>query len=597
VTTAIESTAVPAPVPATVQVTINGLPVEVAEGTTILNAARQVSVKIPTLCKHPDLDATAACGICIVRVKGASRMLRACCTPVEEGMEIATEDPEIIAVRRSVIEMILSRHPNECLTCGRNQNCELQKLAADFGLREIELDSVVPDLPLDDSTHAIVLDPRKCITCGRCIQVCQQIQDVWALSFLQRGFETRIAPAGDIALADSPCVRCGQCSAHCPTGAIVEYDNTAEVWDKLLDPETYCVAQLAPAVRVAIGEAFDFPIGTNLTGKTYAALRRMGFDAVFDTNFGADLTIMEEATEFVRRFGDPAAVLPLITTCCPSWVDFMEKFHDDMIPSFSSCKSPQAMVGALAKTYYAERMGLDPGKVFVVSVMPCTAKKFEIIRSKEMRSSGYQDVDVSLTTRELARMIKQSGINFRKVAEEQPDHLLGAYTGAGTIFGATGGVMEAALRTSHYLLTGENPSRLDFQRTRGLEGVKEGVAAIAGHEVRFAVAHGLGNVETVLTRVRAAREAGTEPPYHFIEVMACPGGCVGGGGQPYGVTDALRAKRAAGLYAEDQGGLWRCAHENPYVQTLYADYLGQPGSDKAASLLHTSYRPRPTYKR
>ena len=580
-----------------IQASINGLPVEVEPGTTILEAARQVSVHIPTLCKHPDLDATAACGMCIVRVTGSSKMLRACCTPVEQEMEITTENPEIIQVRRTVIEMILSKHPNECLTCGRNQNCELQTLAADFGLREICLDSIVPDLPLDDSTKAVVLDPRKCITCGRCIQVCQQIQDVWALSFLQRGFETRIAAAGDITLAESPCVRCGQCSAHCPTGAIVEHDDTQEVWDKLLDPDTYCVAQLAPAVRVAIGEAFGFPVGTNLTGKTYAALRRMGFDAVFDTNFGADLTIMEEAHEFVERFSNERAVLPLITTCCPSWVDFMEKFHDDMIPHFSSCKSPQAMVGALAKTYYAEKMGLDPAKVYVVSVMPCTAKKFEIIRSKEMKSSGFWDVDVSLTTRELARMIKQSGLNFRAVAEEQPDHLLGAYTGAGTIFGTTGGVMEAALRTSYYLLTGANPSRLEFLKTRGLEGVKEGMVEIDGHEVRFAVAHGLGNVETVLNRVREARDAGTEPPYHFIEVMACPGGCVGGGGQPYGVTDKLRSKRAAGLYQDDQAGLWRCAHENPYIQKLYEDFLGEPLGEKAELLLHTSYRSRPTYRR
>ena len=580
-----------------IQASINGLPVEVPAGATILDAARQVSVHIPTLCKHPDLDATAACGVCIVRVAGSSKMLRACCTPVEADMEITTEDPEIIHVRRTVIEMILSRHPNECLTCGRNQNCELQTIAADFGLREICLDSVVPDLPIDATTKAVVLDPRKCITCGRCIQVCQQIQDVWALSFLQRGFETRIAPAGDISLADSPCVRCGQCSAHCPTGAIVEYDNSQEVWDKLLDPDAFCVAQLAPAVRVAIGEAFGFPVGTNLTGKTYAALRRMGFNAVFDTNFGADLTVIEEAHEFVKRFTTERSVLPMITTCCPSWVDFMEKFHDDMIPNFSSCKSPQAMVGALAKTYYAEKMDLDPAKVFVVSIMPCTAKKFEIIRSKSMRSSGFQDVDVSLTTRELARMIKQSGINFEAVKEEQPDQLLGAYTGAGTIFGATGGVMEAALRTSHFLLTGENPSRMDFPKTRGLDGVKEGTAVIAGKEIRFAVAHGLGNVETVLTRVRVARDAGTEPPYHFIEVMACPGGCVGGGGQPYGVTDKLRARRAAGLYQDDQAGLWRCAHENPYVQQLYADFLGEPLGEKSEQLLHTSYRTRPEYRR
>jgi NADH-quinone oxidoreductase subunit G len=580
-----------------VSITINNLPVEVAQGATILDAARLASVHIPTLCKHPDLDATAACGICIVRTSGSKKMLRACCTPVEPGMNVTTEDPEIIQVRRTVIEMILSKHPNECLTCGRNGNCELQTIAADFGMREVALDNIVPDLPIDSTTRAIVLDPRKCITCGRCIQVCQQIQDVWALSFLERGIDTRIAPAGDIDLADSPCVRCGQCSAHCPTGAIVEFDNTQEVWDKLLDPDAYCVAQLAPAVRVAIGEAFGFPVGTNLTGQTYAALRRMGFNAVFDTNFGADLTIMEEATEFVRRFTTPGSTLPLITTCCPSWVDFMEKFHNDMIPHFSSCKSPQAMIGALAKTYYAAKMGLDPAKVYVVSIMPCTAKKFEIIRSEEMKSSGFHDVDVSLTTRELARMIKQSGIYFRGIPEEQPDHILGAYTGAGTIFGATGGVMEAALRTAHYLITGSNPTRVDFQATRGLDGVKEGKVNIAGNEVRFAVAHGLGNVETVLTRVREALEAGTEPPYHFIEVMACPGGCVGGGGQPYGVTDNLREKRAAGLYQEDQGGLWRCSHDNPYIQELYREFLGEPLGEKSEQLLHTTYTPRPMYRR
>lgn len=576
---------------------INNLPVEVEEGSTILDAARQVSVRIPTLCKHPDLDATAACGICIVRVKGTSKMLRACCTPLEENMDITTEDPEIIHVRRTVTEMILSKHPNECLTCGRNQNCELQTLAADFGLRTTTLDNIVPDIPRDDTTQAITLEPRKCITCGRCIQVCQQIQDVWALSFLQRGIDTRIAAAGDINLADSPCVRCGQCSAHCPTGAIVEYDETREVWDKLLDPDAFCVAQIAPAVRVAIGEAFDFPVGTNLTGKTYAALRRMGFKAIFDTNFGADLTIMEEAHEFVERFVHGKSVLPLVTSCCPSWVDFMEKFHSDIIPHFSSCKSPQAMVGALAKTYYAEKMKLDPAKIFVVSVMPCTAKKFEIMRSKEMSSSGFQDVDVSLTTRELSRMIKQSGINFREVPEEQPDHLLGAYTGAGTIFGATGGVMEAALRTAHHLLTGENPARMEFHMTRGLEGIKEGEVTIAGKTVRIAVAHGLGNVEALIKKARAAREAGKGPLYHFVEVMACPGGCVGGGGQPYGVTNELRAKRAAGLYQDDQAGLWRCAHQNPYVRQLYDEYLGAPRSEKAEHLLHTSYQPRLTYKR
>jgi NADH-quinone oxidoreductase subunit G len=581
----------------TIHATINGLPVEVAKGTSILDAARQVHVRIPTLCKHPDLDATAACGICIVQIKSNGKMLRACCTPIENKMDILTETPEIVEVRRSVLELILSRHPNECLTCLRNQNCELQTLAADFGLTWTGLDSIVPDLPLDDSTHSIVLDPRKCILCGRCIQVCQQDQNVWALSFINRGFETRIAPAGDISLADSPCVRCGQCSAHCPTGAIVEYDESVNVWDKLQDPDAYCVAQIAPAVRVAIGEAFGFPIGANLTGKIYAALRRMGFKAVFDTNFGADLTIMEEATEFKARFIDGKGELPLITTCCPGWVSFMEKFHADMIPHFSSCKSPHAMVGALAKTYYAEKQGIDPAKIYMVSIMPCTAKKSEIIRSKEMHSSGYQDVDISLTTREFARMIKQSGIDFVTIPDEQPDCLLGAYTGAGTIFGATGGVMEAALRSAVYFITGKDAPHVEFQQTRGLKGVKEAEIEVAGKMVRIAVAHGLANVEQVLDKIRAAKAAGEEPPYHFVEVMACTGGCVGGGGQPYGATNELRIKRAAGLYAEDQSGLWRCSHHNPYIKQLYSEFLGEPDGPKSQELLHTSYQVLPEYRR
>lgn len=580
-----------------IHATINGLPVEVAKGTSILDAARQVHVRIPTLCKHPDLDATAACGICIVQIKNNGKMLRACCTPIEEKMDILTETPEIVDVRREVLKLTLSRHPNECLTCLRNHNCELQTLAADFGLTGSGLDNIVPDLPLDDSTHSIVLDPRKCISCGRCIQVCQQDQNVWALSFLNRGFDTRIAAAGDIPLADSPCVRCGQCSAHCPTGAIVEYDESVSVWEKLQDPDAFCVVQIAPAVRVAVGEAFGFPIGSNLTGKIYASLRRMGFKAVFDTNFGADLTIIEEATEFKARLLEGKGELPLITSCCPGWVDFMEKFHGDMIQHFSSCKSPHAMVGALAKTYYAEKQKLDPAKIFVVSIMPCTAKKSEIIRSKDMSSSGYQDVDVSLTTREFARMIKQSGIDFKTIPDEQPDHLLGAYTGAGTIFGATGGVMEAALRTAHFYVTGKDAPRVDFQVTRGLKGVKEGAIEIAGKTIRIAVAHGLANVEQVLEKVRTAKAAGEETPYHFVEVMACPGGCVGGGGQPYGATNELRTKRAAGLYSEDQSGIWRCSHHNPYIKQLYDDFLGAPASHKAEELLHTSYQVLPEYKR
>lgn len=576
---------------------INGMQIEITPGETILSAARKVAVKIPVLCKHPDLDHTSACGICVVRIKNTGRTLRACCTPIEPDMDIQTEDAELVQVRRTVLEMIMSKHPNECVTCARNQNCELQTLCADFDIRHMDLPSLVPDLPKDSSNGTIELDPRKCVTCGRCVQVCQEHQNVWALSFLDRGIETRIAPAGGISMAESPCVSCGQCAAHCPTGAIVEVDETQKVWNKLMDPEAVCVVQIAPAVRVALGEAFGFAPGTNVTGKIYASLRRMGFKAVFDTNYGADVTIMEEGSEFVERFAHGKGELPLITSCCPAWVDFMEKYHSDMIPHFSSCKSPHEMVGVLTKTYWAERQNIDAKKIYMVSVMPCTAKKMEVRRSADMSSSGSQDVDVSITTRELARMIKQAGIDFKTIPDAQPDHLLGAYSGAGTIFGATGGVMEAAIRTALFLVTGQNAPNPNFTFTRGLKGIKTGTMQVAGKEVRIAVAHGLGNVEAVLSEIRKAKVEGREPPWHFVEVMACPGGCVGGGGQPYGVTDELRLARAKGLYTEDGATLWRCSHENPYVQQLYKEFLGAPLSEKSHHLLHTHYEQRPTYRR
>lgn len=576
---------------------INNISVLVENGTTILEAAKKVQVNIPTLCKHPDLPPEASCGICIVKVKGNKKMLRACCTPIEEGMEIITHDPEIVDVRRSVIELILSKHPDECLTCGRNNNCELQKLAADFGIRRESFKNMVPDIPEDDTTNTIVLDPRKCIGCGRCVEVCQNFQDVWALSFLNRGFNTRIAPAGDITLGDSPCVRCGQCSAHCPTGAIVERSNTKDVWNAIRNAKKYCIVQIAPAVRVALGEAFGYEPGTNLTYKIYAALRRMGFNAVFDTNFSADVTIMEEANEFVERLTQNKGPLPLITTCCPSWVDFMEKFHTDMIDHFSSCKSPQQMMGALSKTYYAEKNNIDPKDIYMVSIMPCTAKKYEIHRSEDMYSNGIQDVDISITTRELSRMIKQAGIDFNNLPDEDPDHLMGNYSGAGTIFGTTGGVMEAALRTAHNIVTNEELGNVDFINTRGLDGVKEGEVVIKGKKLRIAVAHGLKNVSYVLKKVREAKIKGTEPPYHLIEVMACRGGCIGGGGQPYGVTDEIRAKRSKGLYEDDKKSRYRCSHKNPYIIELYDNYLGKPLGEKSHILLHTSYKPRETYKK
>ncbi|NLO90756.1 MAG: 4Fe-4S binding protein, partial [Elusimicrobia bacterium] len=439
-----------------VKAIINSKPVEVPEGTSILEAAKLVQVDIPALCKHMDLKATAACGICVVKIKGQNKMLRACCTDIENGMEITTHDPEIVQVRKTVLELILSNHPSDCLQCGRNNDCELQKLAADFGIREAAFPKKLRDLPHDDSTKTIVLDPQKCILCGRCVNVCQFSQDVWALSFIDRGIKTHISPAGQIRLADSPCVRCGQCSNHCPTGAIVEYDETESVWHALRDPQKYCVVQIAPAVRVAIGEAFGYPVGTNLTKKLTTALRRLGFKAVFDTSFAADVTIMEEASEFAKRAADPKAVMPLITSCCPAWVDYMEKFYPDMITHFSSCKSPQEIMGALAKTYYARKHGINPSDIYMVSIMPCTAKKYEIHRTKEMYASGFQDIDVSLTTRELARMIKQAGVDFRALPDSEVTDFMGEYSGAGVIFGNTGGVMEAALRAAHSFLTGKD---------------------------------------------------------------------------------------------------------------------------------------------
>ncbi len=580
-----------------VKAKINGIDVEVSAGTSILDAARKVHIRIPTLCKHPDLPPSAGCGICIVKVKGSQKMLRSCCTPVEEKMEIITHDPEIVEVRRSVIELILSNHPNECLECGRNQNCELQKLTADFGIREQEFDFFLRKIPKDESTGSLVLEPRKCILCGRCVEVCQNSQNVWALSFLERGFNTRISPAGDISLAESPCVRCGQCSAHCPTGAITEKDDVPLVWAGLQNPEKVCVVQIAPAVRVVLGEAFGYPPGANLTGKIYALFRRLGFHAVFDTNFGADLTIMEEASEFIERLVHKKGALPLITSCCPAWVDFMEKFCPDMIDHFSTCKSPHEIVGVLSKTYYAQANKIDPSKIFMVSIMPCTAKKFEVQRSATMFASGQQDVDVVLTTRELARMIKQAGVDFAALPDEEPDNILGSYSGGGTIFGATGGVMEAALRTAYFFATGKNLPKLEVEAVRGLKGVKEGTIDIEGTPVRIAVAHGLGNVESVMHKVREAHDKGAEPPYHFIEVMACPGGCVGGGGQMYGVTDHIRMQRAAGLYQEDEKLAVRLCHENPYIKKIYADFLGKPLGEKSERLLHTKYEARPVYRR
>jgi len=578
-----------------INVTINGQQVQVPKGTSILDAAKEVNVKIPTLCKHEDLCATAACGICVIKVEGNRKLIRACCTAAEDNMKITTHDGELYSVRKSVLDLILSAHPNECLTCMRNRNCELQQLAEEFGIREHTYKQILKKIPNDVSTKAVVMAAEKCIGCGRCVDVCQNVQGVFALEFVNRGFDMRIAPAGDIKLAESPCVKCGQCVAHCPVGALVEYSDLQKTWKLLEDKDLHVVAQIAPAVRVAFGEGFGKDSGAILTEQIYELLRKIGFEAVFDTNFAADLTIMEEGTEFIERYVHKKGALPLITSCCPGWVDYMEKYYPDLIEHFSTAKSPHEMLGAMAKTYYAEKMGIDPSKMRVVSIMPCTAKKYEVSRSHDMASSGFQDVDISLTTRELVRMTKSSGIQFDQLKGEPADSILGEYTGAGTIFGATGGVMEAALRTVHYLVTGKPLGNIDVEAVRGLKGVKSGVVDVGGNQVKVAVAHGLGNVGKVLDEIRAAKQSGKPMPYDFIEVMACEGGCVAGGGQPYGVTNAIRKKRSEGIYKDDKKSTYRMSHQNEHVQKLYKEFLGKPLSEKSHKYLHTHYTARPLY--
>ena len=590
-----------------IKLEVNGVAVEVEKGSNLLQAASKANIKIPTLCYHPDLKPGASCGICVVRQLVPSRtepgkfvpspkLLRACCTEAVEGMKIVTHDPDIVQVRRTVLELILSNHPNDCLQCPRSGRCELQNIAADFGIRDVPFPKEINHRENDTSTPSLVLNPDKCIKCGRCAEVCQQMQNVWALEFIGRGEKTVMAPAADVKLAESPCIKCGQCSAHCPVGAIYEKDETDKVWDALRDEEKTCLVQIAPAVRVALGEAFGMKPGELSTGKIYAALRRLGFNKVFDTNFSADVTIMEEGTEFIKRF-TTGGKLPLITSCCPAWTDWMEKYAPDFTENFSSAKSPQQMLSALAKSYWAEKNGLTCDKVHVTSIMPCTAKKYEITRDEHMKSTGCQDTDVVLTTRELARMIKAAGIDFMSLPDEPADDLLGSYSGAGTIFGVTGGVMEAALRTAYCLITKEaQPPAIEFTAVRGMDGVKTATIDINGTAVNIAVAHQMSNVEKVLNEVREDLKNGVKPRYDFIEVMACRGGCVGGGGQPCLATDEVRKARAAGLYADDEKSTIRMSHLNPEVQALYKDYLGQPGSGTAERLLHTHYKKTEVYK-
>ncbi len=573
------------------------MPVEIEAGSNILAAAKKVNVNIPTLCYHPDLSAWAACGLCVVKQENSPKLLRACAAPVQENLSIITHDAELYQIRKTVIEMIMSTHPNSCLTCARNGTCELQRFAAEFGVREQPYETRIVDLPQDKSTTSIVLDPTKCIKCGRCVQVCQQLQGVYALEFIGRGDQTVMSPAAGLPLNDSPCIKCGQCSAHCPVGAIFEKDETRDFVRAVSDPDKHVVVQIAPAVRVAVGEAFNLPAGTITTGKIYAALRRLGVDKVFDTNFSADLTIMEEGTELVKRLTTGEGAIPQITSCCPAWTDYMEKYYPDMIPNFSTAKSPMMMQGAITKTYYADKANVDPASIFSVAIMPCTAKKFEISRDENMYASGFADVDLVLTTREFARLIKAAGVDFTQLEDELADSPIGAYAGAGTIFGNTGGVMEAAIRTAYKLITDEELKDVNIEAVRGMDGVRTGEVDVKGKKVRVAVAHGMANVSTLLDEIRDARDNGKEPPYHFIEVMACRGGCIAGGGQPYATTDDVREKRIAALYTDDVNSEVRCSHQNPEIQQIYKEFLDAPLSEKSHHLLHTTYTERKIYKR
>ncbi|BAD42191.1 iron hydrogenase [Symbiobacterium thermophilum IAM 14863] len=575
-----------------IHLTIDRRPVSVEPGTTVLEAARQNGIHIPTLCYLKDINKIGACRMCLVEVEGARGLQTACTTPCTEGMVVHTNSPAVREARKLVLELLLSDHNIECPTCLRAGNCELMQLAQEMGVRTVPLKGAHHQVHRDVESGAIAVDSSKCVLCQRCVAVCREVQGVSAISVTGRGFESRVAPFFGVSLNDAACALCGQCTVVCPTGALTEYDETEAVWRALLDPTKHVVVQTAPAVRVQIGEPFGLPPGAVSTGKMVAGLRRLGFDQVFDTVFSADLTIMEEATELIQRLqkGGP---LPLITSCSPGWVKFAEHFFPNMLENLSTCKSPQQMFGALAKTYYAEKAGIDPADMVVVSVMPCTAKKYEANRP-EMRDSGYQDVDYVLTTRELARMFRQAGIDLPSLPDEEFDNPLGIGTGAGTIFGTTGGVMEAALRTAAAWLEPGSPSpKIEFQEVRGIPfQVREATVTLDGVTLNVAVANGLGAAGWLMEEVSAGRKN-----YHFIEIMGCPGGCIGGGGQPIpakgpDALDEVRLARIASLYTIDERMTIRRSHENPAIQQVYAEYLGKPGSERAHHLLHTHYQAR-----
>lgn len=577
-----------------VNIKINNMPLSVPKGISILEAARMAGIEIPTLCYLKKINEIGACRICMVEVKGARSLVAACVYPVNEGMEIFTNTERVRKSRKMTLELILSTHDRKCLSCVRSGTCELQQLCKEFGVDdEGRFDGANPVHEYDDSAIHMIRDNGKCILCRRCVAACQA-QHISVIGANARGFDTHIGSAFERPLDSVACVSCGQCIVNCPTGAIYEKDDTAKVLEAINDPEKFVVVHTAPSIRVTLGECFGMHIGTNVQGKMVAALRRLGFDKVFDTDFGADLTIVEEANEFLGRVQN-GGVLPMITSCSPGWIKYCEHYYPDMLDHLSTCKSPQQMSGAIIKTWYAEKMGIDPKDIVVVGIMPCTAKKFETKRD-DQAASGYPDVDYSLTTRELGRMIESAGIYFKHLPDEEFDNPLGDSTGAAVIFGATGGVMEAALRTAVEKLSGEELKSLDFTEVRGTDGIKEASYTVNGMEVKVCVVSGLANANTIMEKVKN----GTAD-YHFIEIMGCPGGCVNGGGQPIqhavvrNFVD-LRARRAAALYEADKDMPLRKSHESEAVKRLYAEFLGEPGSHKAHEVLHTSYVARPKYK-
>lgn len=574
-----------------VNLTINGKNVEVSEATTVLDAARSLNINIPTLC-HMDLqdikfvNKLASCRVCLVEDLDKGKFIPSCATFVKEGMNIRTDSQEVIKARRTIVELLLSDHPNDCLKCAKNLNCQLQKLAHDLNIREIKYTGEMRNLPIDDNSYSLVRDPNKCILCRRCETMCNKVQTVGALAEVGRGFNTHVGSTFNRSMFETTCTFCGQCLSVCPTGALTEKSNIKEVW-KLLESDKHIIVQVAPAVRVALGEMFGRNPGESVEGEMVTALKNLGFEKVFDTNFAADLTIMEEANEFVQRLNGKGK-LPILTSCCPGWVNFMEQQFSDLIDIPSSCKSPHEMFGAIAKTYYAEKIGKKAEDIKVVSVMPCISKKYEAKRD-ELENEGYSDVDIVLTTRELGAMIKEAGIDFNNLEKSDFDNPMGESTGAGDIFGTSGGVIEATIRTAYDTITGEELEKVEFEELRGLKGIKQAKVDINGREIKIAVANGLGNTRKLLEKLR-----NKEIDLDAIEVMACPGGCIGGGGQPYhnGKISILK-ERSKGLYQIDENKKLRKSYQNPYIKELYKEYLGEVGSEKAKELLHTSYKARP----